>query len=182
MPYPLYITLFVSILIVTACGASDEERPEQNVNPGQAGDPVRLIGGNADLPEAGWEPRYEHEIRGAYVQINPALFQNGLPGEGAKLVLNLFEDTAYEAEITRVRRPIEGVTSMTGRIASEPDAWFTLSVEGERILASFRFPRSGKQYTIYYSEDPGCHVVAEVDPEKLDILPGDPPPTPPDTL
>ncbi len=186
VPYSLYIPLLMCCLIAIACGASEEDRsPEQtnqNGNSDQSESQILLIDRKADIPDTEWEPLYDYEIRGAFIQINPVFFQSNQPGEGTKLLLNFFEDSAYEAEIIQVRNVIEGVTSTTGRISSEPNAWFTLNVEEKRVLATFRFPRSGKQYTIYYLEDPGCHIIAEVDPEKLDILPGDPPPITPDTL
>ncbi len=183
---PLAISIL--LLMMPACGSSEEsesdpadnEAAEGSEPAGPGNEIFYLIDRESGPLEVEWEQTEEYELRGEAVRINPKLFEPDRLRRGDTLLLNLFEDLELTGEVTRTGE-YAGVQTVTGRFGDQQGD-FTFSMEQGRLLGSVRMPPESRYVMIRYWQEEGVHLVIEVDPERLDVLPGAPPLTPPDTL
>lgn len=99
------------------------------------------------------------------VKINPDLFSSKLLEETKTINLNLFRNEAYVANIQKLDSILNGqVKSVYGKITEPHEGYFTLSVEGDKLLANiFIYGSTRKYFRIKYSSYYGEHIVVEKD-------------------
>jgi hypothetical protein len=83
------------------------------------------------------------------------------------LVLNLFPNAAYTAAVEKVERDLNGVLTISGRIAGQQISTFTLSEKDGIAVADLTDMAAGRVFKIKYSAPMGQHVVIEYDPTNM---------------
>ncbi|MDZ7773213.1 MAG: hypothetical protein U5K31_10825 [Balneolaceae bacterium] len=186
----------LAFMLLAGCGSAGdpdggEMSPAQNRGEGEAAGAnlaqdtlLTLVdkSATAALGDLSWSPSGEADLRGRPVVLNSALLSStDTLAEGRTLLLNLFDNLEAEGVLARVHHTVSGVTSVSGQIPGEEGAWFSLSVDGEQILATISFMQPERFFTAYYSDSLQQHVIVERDPGKMKALPEHPPVVPPDS-
>lgn len=118
-------------------------------------------------------------LRSRPVSISSAVQTPEGLATGDQLILSLFDDTAYTADIDRITQNLNGTVSIRGRIAGYPLGTILISTTDGRSLASIDIPEINQHYMIRGDPDTGIHTLAAVDPSKAKPLDDSPPLIPP---
>ena len=144
-----------------------------------------LFTGSSDQLAAGQEDQYlvsSQALRFRKVNLNPALKSPTHITKGDRLILGLFDETTYTANIDRVVSNVNGTVSVRGRINGCPSSYVLISTTGERSLGSICVPEKGQRYIIQSGPDGMTHYLVELDVKKLDELEDSPSLIPPITV
>lgn len=113
-------------------------------------------------------PVGELELRQRLVTLDAGMLDRARAAvrraESATLVLNLFEDAAFQAIIESEAPTFSGGYSLSGRLAGEPLSDVTLVVNGDIVAGTVRTP--GETYSIEWVDE-GLYAVSERDPSRL---------------
>jgi hypothetical protein len=102
-------------------------------------------------------------IRSRTVSIDFTRFQNAQIG--AKIPLNLFDDSLLTAQLERRENGLNGAYTWAGAILEQTDASFVLTVNGNQLLGQVML--LGQTYLVEPQGTNGLHTVSQVDPERL---------------
>ncbi len=113
------------------------------------------------------------------IQVNDAIKGTDVLDKGDQILLNLFEDARYTAEVRRVSVNVNGtVTLMAGM--EEKEGYVLISTTGNRTLGSIFLPSVNSYYEIISDPKTLDHFLIEMDSRDRDIIESGPPLIPED--
>ncbi len=118
-------------------------------------------------------------IRFAGIELNDAVRSPGILEEGSILVINLFDEVHYLADLSRTYVDINGTLSLIAR-GTEPSMYVIITTSGDRSLGSIYLPSKSRYYKIISDSGTLQHYLIEMDAADRDIVPGSPPLITPD--
>lgn len=131
--------------------------------------PVCLISGG-EAADALWTSRTPAAKRARKILIDPAwMTPDPVLKAGDRIVLALFDDVEFEAEIGRVTQYVNGAVGLTAQLQGERGGTAYLSYSDGKLLASIEV-NDGAGYAIRCLD--GVHYALEVDRAASDVLDG----------
>lgn len=135
----------------------------------------------ADDPESGISESLKDDkvIAYAYAEPNMPIEEIMNLKKGTKLRISLDQDLMIQAEVQRVQEILE-ITSVSSKVLSPYDGQVALTVENGHLRGSVTLYNPDRYFQIRYHSGAEAHYIAEIDWQKIDILPGSPPVNPMD--
>lgn len=131
----------------------------------------------APLPDS-----FPPSLRWRAVTLNPIVKNQDEVKKGDALVLNLFPDTWYTAEIERVEKNVQGVITVSGRIRDYQAAHIIITTAEKNTFVEIRIPQKNSIYRIQSRPGESLSYLLELDVGNMDYKESAPPLTPPDNL
>jgi hypothetical protein len=104
------------------------------------------------------------------VELSPRIAPGHGIAPGDELIVNLFADAAYLADVDRVSVNVQGTITVRGRLRGYPLGHLLISTTGGISLGSIHVPELGAAYTILYDPDSKAHYLLDHDPAQADEL------------
>ncbi len=176
---PNYLSFFLILLLMTVIsgcgdGKKTDANPAKELKIESEGEYLFL---KVDDPASGTAEPLNDEKVIAYSYVN-----TGIPlekilqlQEGDTLSLSLDENLVIEAKIQRVQNILE-IHSISAKVEGEEDGQLVLTVEDKKMRGSVSLFKSSRYFQIRYHSGADSHYIAELDREKMDVLPGSPSP------
>lgn len=127
-----------------------------------------------------WEPQDRTELRGRPVTISSEITSPVQLSEESVLLFLLFDGKRLTGRITKIHGTSGNTVRVIGKFIRQT-GFFTLSADTSRVFAHLYLRQPRRYYRISYSDILKSHLLVELDPREIKILPGSPPLTPPDT-
>lgn len=126
--------------------------------------------------------KFPPSLRWRAVTLNPIVKNRDEIKKGDELVLNLFPDTWYTAEIDRVEENVQGVVTVSGRLRDYPAAHIIITTAEKNTFVEIRIPQKNSMYRIQSRPGESLSYLLELDVGKMDFKESAPPLTPPNKL
>lgn len=122
-----------------------------------------------------------HDVvnRYAEIRIDERMRGSGWIRKNDHILLNLFEDEAFEAHVQQAKVNVNGSFSITA-VLSDGEGYMVLATTGSRSLGHIFVPGQQKFYKIISDPDTYQHYLIEMDAHDRDILESSPPLIPED--
>ncbi|MBF0224556.1 MAG: hypothetical protein HQK76_03790 [Desulfobacterales bacterium] len=120
-----------------------------------------------------------HRLR--MINLDPIISSPSRLSKGDSLVLNLFPDKTYTAEIDRIIVNKAGTISLRGRIQGYSLGYVLISTTEDRSLASICVPEKGERYQIQSDQITKTHFLLELNVAELDQIEDGPALIPPES-
>jgi len=133
----------------------------------------------ADDPERGISESLREDRVIAYAYVEPGMSVDEILNleTGAGLTISLDRDLKIEAEVQRIQEILE-LTSVSATVLSPYDGQVALTVEEGHLRGSITLYNPDRYFQIRYHSGAEAHYIAEINWQKIDILPGSPPVNP----
>lgn len=133
----------------------------------------------ADDPESGISESLNDDkvIAYAYVEMNISADEIVNLEKGTVLTIPLDQNLNIDAEVQRVQEILE-LTSVSATVLSPYDGQVALTIENGHLRGSITLYNPDRYFQIRYHSGAEAHYIAEIDWQKIDILPGSPPVNP----
>jgi len=130
----------------------------------------------ADDPESGISESLNDDKVIAYAYVEPNISVDEILNleEGNVLTISLDRDLKIEAEVQRIQEILE-LTSVSATVLSPYDGQVALTVEEGHLRGSITLYNPDRYFQIRYHSGAEAHYIAEINWQKIDILPGSPP-------
>ncbi|MBN2589977.1 MAG: right-handed parallel beta-helix repeat-containing protein [Sedimentisphaerales bacterium] len=109
--------------------------------------------------------------RSKYVSLNPLIMEEMNLSAGDNIILNLFPDASYIAQIEKVSVS-NNTATINGSIQSHSYSEFFISKTGNQIFISVNIPDEGKQFIIRSDTGAGGYLLMEIDSSKIQYKDG----------
>ena len=135
----------------------------------------------ADDPVSGISESLKEDKVIAYAYVEPNISTEEIVNleKGTVLTISLDRGLKIEAEVQRVQEILE-LTSVSATVLSPYDGQVALTVENSNLRGSVTLYNPDRYFQIRYHSGAEAHYIAEIDWQKIDILPGSPPINPMD--
>ena len=94
---------------------------------------------------------------------------------GDKVELTLTNGLVVEAQIVRNREQVTGIAGITAEIQAPHNGFISLTVQNGIIIGNIDLLSERKLFHLRYDRENDQHYLAEIDREKMDIIPGSAP-------
>ncbi|MFU8812084.1 MAG: hypothetical protein ACNA78_03895 [Balneolaceae bacterium] len=98
-----------------------------------------------------------------------------VPGDTLRFYLD--GETPYLALVQRVQEQVPGIETLTAAIHSPEPGHLSLVLRGDQISGTIQLYGQNRHFILSYDGASGYHLLAELDPEQLDIREGSEPMT-----
>jgi len=115
---------------------------------------------------------HESVLGYTYIKFNEHLWNPENLYTDDQLTLQLPDDIEVEATVLRVQQPLSSITSVTAQFTDTPEGTLTLNYESGRTIGDIKLQGEGRNFQIRYDSNAELHYLMEVNPSKLDTLPG----------
>ncbi len=115
---------------------------------------------------------HESVLGNTYIKFNEHLWNPENLYTDDQLTLQLPDDIEVEATVLRVQQPLSSITSVTAQFTDTPEGTLTLNYESGRTIGDIKLQGEGRNFQIRYDSNAELHYLMEVNPSKLDTLPG----------
>lgn len=119
--------------------------------------------------------------RALKVELTDAILSSETLSTNDVLVLNLFDDVRYRADIERISKDAQDVIRISARLATFESGYVVITSAVDRILVTIRIPDQNQHYAIVYEPETEAYYLLDIDPSKRDAKPEGPVLIPPDT-
>jgi hypothetical protein len=106
-------------------------------------------------------------LRCRYVSINPAIIENLILSTGDTIILNLFGNTSYTANIDKISENINKTITISGSIESHPYSDVFICRTGKNILVSINIPDADRRFIIRREIETGNYILLEMIPSQI---------------
>ena len=105
------------------------------------------------------------------LELNPIFgYSYGLKA-GSPIILNLFEDKNYTAQIDKISTNVLGTMTLQGHLDVFPTSLFLMSITDGQMLGNIEVPERKEKYLIKYDMDYNSHCIFDLDTNKINRLP-----------
>lgn len=182
----IWMCLTISIVLAGCNGETNRDQAGENEsgisgNVEQKPEKLHLSAGAesiikpADTPAA-ISPEFDEAVAGfRYVRLDTSVWKPGVISAGDTFAISLPGNLMLNATVSRVQRPFENIISIIARTDGDYRADITLTVENGRTSGNIAVYSEGKTFHLRYDREAELHYLAEIDPEKLDIMEGSEP-------
>jgi len=174
------IQLNILLFVISFYGCGDTKNESDSIKKLQIETEGEYLFLQTDDPLSGTaEPLKDDKVI-AYSYVKPGITLEQLLQlqNGDSLSLSLDENLTVDARVQRVQEILE-IYSITALIAGEGSGQLVLTVEDNKIRGSVTLFNPLRYFQIRYHSGADLHYIAELDREKMDILPGSSPPETP---
>lgn len=171
----------LSLFTITSCAGEEEgagtEEVEAAILEMEHNSQSILIPQSAEEPEARLPRELQHESVMAYRYVN----QNEEQPKAADLrsgdtfMLALTGDLSVEASVVRSGEQVPGVRGITAEVKDPHSGFISFTAQDGRLTGNIDLLSVNRLFHLRYDRLNEMHYLAEIDREKLDIMPESPP-------
>ena len=171
--YSSLFVFIVALIFITNCQQEKAGEKSKSINNSAQSDTLDVLFGEVAVESENWQPEEEYEIRGRYVSPDLQIFSGSdEQKEGREFLLNLFEDKTYMVAISRDETGPGEIRMLTGRVVNSKSGYVSITIEDGKLFGTVRIPSEKRLFLITHRKSSGMHAVAEVDEDKMGVLPG----------
>lgn len=175
------LVLSFSFFSITSCAGEEEgaeaEEIEATVFDMEHDSDSILLPYSADEPEARLPRELQHVsiIAYRYVNLNEELPRLSELSSGDTFTLSLADELKVEASIVRSGEQVPGVRSITAEVQDPHRGFISLTAQDDRLTGNIDLLSVNRLFHLRYDRLNEMHYLAEIDRDKMDIMPGSPP-------